>query len=69
MNAMDPVAALDQYGRNGDQTTNGELALAGISHIIGNSLRVVGQAAWLSQLWDTGVRHGIRLNVQLQLLF
>lgn len=69
MNAMDPVAAADQYGRNGDQTTNGELALAGIAHIIGNSLRVVGQGAWLSQLWNTGVRHGIRLNVQLQLLF
>jgi hypothetical protein len=30
---------------------------------------VVTQAAWLTQLWNTGMRNGIRLNVQLQLLF
>jgi len=68
-NAMDPAAAMAQYGRNGDTTTNAELVVAGSAHIIGNSLKVVTQAAWLTQLWDTGMRNGIRLNVQLQLLF
>ena len=69
LNDIDPDQAVVQYGRNGDQTTNGELVLAGTSHIIGNSLKVVAQAAWLSQLWNTGLRNGIRLNLQLQLLF
>jgi hypothetical protein len=68
-NAEDPAAAMEQYGRNGDQETENELALAGTAHIIGNSLRVVAQAAWLSQLWNTGLRHGLRMNVQLQLIF
>jgi hypothetical protein len=68
-NAMDPAAAMAQYGRNGDTTTNAELVVAGSAHIIGNSLKVVTQAAWLTQLWNTGMRNGIRLNVQLQLLF
>jgi len=67
--AEDPAQAIAQYGRNGDQRTNSELALAGTAHIIGNSLRVVAQAAWLSQLWDTGLRNGLRVNVQLQVLF
>ena len=67
--AEDPVEAMAQYGRNGDQKTNSELALAGTAHIIGNSLRVVTQAAWLSQLWNTGLRNGLRMNVQLQVLF
>jgi hypothetical protein len=69
MNAMDPAAAMAQYDRNGDQTTNGELVAAGTAHIIGNSLRVVAQTAWLTQLWNTGVRNGIKFNLQLQLLF
>jgi hypothetical protein len=60
---------LAQYGCNGDQTTNGELVVAGTARIIGNSLRVVAQTAWLTQLWNTGVRKGIRFNLQLQLLF
>jgi len=68
-NAMDQAAAMMQYERNGDRSTDSEIVLAGTSHIIGNSLRVVAQAAWRSQLWSTGVRHGIRLNMQLQLLF
>jgi len=68
-NAADPDAAIAQYGRNGDQKTNSELVLAGTAHIIGNSLRVVAQAAWLSQLWNTGLRQGLRMNLQLQLLF
>lgn len=69
MNAEDPDAAIAQYGQNGNQITNDELALAGTSHIIGNSLKVVAQAAWESQLWEQGRRNGIRLNLQLQLLF
>ena len=71
-NATDPADMLaleEQYGRNGDQTTNGELVAAGTAHIIGNSLRVVAQTAWLTQLWNTGVRNGIKFNLQLQLLF
>jgi hypothetical protein len=67
--AEDPAEAMAQYDRNGDQTTESELALAGTAHIIGNSLRVVAQAAWLSQLWNTGLRNGLRINLQLQLLF
>ena len=69
LSATDPIEATAQYGRNGDQATNGELVAAGTAHIIGNSLRVVAQIAWLSQLWDTGLRNGIRMNMQLQLLF
>jgi len=69
LSAMDQAAAMMQYERNGDRSTDSELVLAGTSHIIGNSLRVVGQAAWLAQLWNTGLRNGIRLNIQLQLLF
>jgi len=65
----DAAEAVAQYGRNGDQTTNAELVAAGTAHIIGNSLRVVAQMAWLSQLWDTGLRNGIRMNLQVQLLF
>ena len=69
MNATDPAQAMLQYGRNGDQTTNQDLALAGTSHIIGNSLKVIGELAWQQQLWNTGRRNGLRLNFQLQLLF
>jgi hypothetical protein len=69
LSSTDPIEAVAQYGRNGDQTTNAELVAAGTAHIIGNSLRVVAQIAWLSQLWDTGLRNGIRINMQLQLLF
>jgi hypothetical protein len=69
MNAEDPDAAIAQYGQNGNQITNDELALAGTSHIIGNSLKIVAQTAWESQLWVQGRRNGIRLNLQLQLLF
>lgn len=65
----DPVEAIEQYGRNGDQTTTNDLALAGTSHIIGNSLKVVAEAAWMAQRWDTGRRNGFRLNIQLQFLF
>jgi hypothetical protein len=71
-NATDPeqmAQATAQYGRNGDRRTDSELVLAGTSHIIGNSLRVVAQVAWRSQIWDTGTRQGIRTNLQLQLLF
>lgn len=69
MNATDPAAAMEQYGQNGNQKTNDELALAGTSHIIGNSLKVVAEAAWLSQLWNQGRRNGLRLNLQIQFLF
>ncbi len=68
-NATDPAAAIEQYGQNGDQTTNNELALAGTSHIIGNSLKVVAEAAWMAQRWEAGRRNGFRLNLQLQFLF
>jgi hypothetical protein len=68
-NATDPAAALEQYGQNGEQTTNNELALAGTSYIIGNSLKVVAEAAWMAQRWETGRRNGFRLNLQLQFLF
>ena len=68
-NATDPAQAMEQYGRNGDQTTNQELALAGTSYIIGNSLKVVAETAWVQQLWNTGRANGFRFNMQLQLLF
>ena len=67
--ATDPAAALQQYSENGDQTTNNELAIAGTSHIIGNSLKVVAEAAWVAQRWETGRRNGFLFDVQLQLLF
>jgi len=69
MNAEDPAAATAQYGRNGDQSTNQELALAGVARVIGNSLKIVGETAWLRQLWNTGPRNGFRFNIQLQLVF
>jgi len=69
MNATDPAAALEQYGQNGDQTTNNELALAGTTHIIGNSLKVLAEAAWMAQRWEAGRRNAFRLNIQLQFLF
>jgi len=71
-NATDPadmMAREEQYGQNGEQTTNNELALAGTSYIIGNSLKVVAEAAWMAQRWETGRRNGFRLNLQLQFLF
>ena len=68
-NATDPASAIQQYGQNGDQTTNNELALAGTSHIIGNSLKVVAEAAWTAQRWETGRQNAFRCNVQLQFLF
>jgi hypothetical protein len=68
-NATDPASAQEQFGQNGNQITNDELALAGTSHIFGNSLKVLAQAAWVSQLWAQGRRNGLTLNVQLQLLF
>ncbi len=68
-NADDPAAATAQYGDNGRQITNDQLALAGTAHVIGNSLKVVTELAWISQLWDVGRQNGLRVNVQLQLLF
>ncbi|MBW2161321.1 MAG: hypothetical protein JRH14_15375 [Deltaproteobacteria bacterium] len=67
--ATDLASAIEQYGQNGEQTTNNELALAGTSHIIGNSLKVVAEAAWIAQRWEAGRRNGFRLNLQLQFLF
>ena len=69
MNATDPAAAMQQYGQNGEQTATNELALAGTSHIIGNSLKVVAEAAWEAQRWEAGRLNGFRFNVQLQFLF
>jgi hypothetical protein len=69
MNATDPAAAIEQYGLNGEQATNNELALAGTSHIIGNSLKVLAEAAWMAQGWEAGRRNAFRFNVQLQFLF
>lgn len=68
-NATDPAAALQQYGENGEQTTNNELSIAGTSHIIGNSLKVVVEAAWVAQRWEAGRRNGFLFDVQLQFLF
>jgi len=70
--ATDPAdiaAAQEQYGQNGEQSTNNELALAGTSHIIGNSLKVVAEAAWMAQRWEAGRRNAFRFNLQLQFLF
>jgi hypothetical protein len=68
-NASDPTSAQAQYGQNGNQITNNELALAGTAHVIGNSLKVIGQVAWASALWAPGLRNGLTINVQLQFLF
>ena len=68
-NATDPASAIEQYGQNGEQTTDNELAIAGTSHIIGNSLKVVAEAAWTAQRWEAGRRNGFRFNLQLQFLF
>ena len=68
-NATDPASAMAQYGQNGNQITSDQLALAGTAHIIGNSLKVVAEAAWESQLWDLGRQNGLRLTLQLQFLF
>jgi hypothetical protein len=68
-NATDPAEAMLQYERNGDQTTEQDLAIAGTAHVIGNSLKVVAETAWQLELWNTGRRNGIRLNLQLQLVF
>ena len=68
-NATDPAAAMQQYGQNGAQTTNNELALAGTSHIIGNSLKVLAEAAWTAQRWEAGRRNAFRFNLQFQFLF
>ncbi|MFW2389961.1 MAG: hypothetical protein ACN4G0_16600, partial [Polyangiales bacterium] len=65
----DIASAIEQYGQNGQQTTSNELALAGTSHIIGNSLKVVGEVAWDAQRWEAGRRNGFRFNLQLQFLF
>jgi len=68
-NATDPASAIEQYGQNGKQTTNNELAIAGTSHIIGNSLKVVAEAGWNAQRWEAGRRNGFQFNLQLQFLF
>ncbi len=68
-NATDPASAIQQYGENGEQTTDNQLAIAGTSHIIGNSLKVVAEAAWVAQRWEAGRRNGFVIDVQLQFLF
>ena len=68
-NATDMAQAQAQYGANGDQTTAAELALAGTAHIIGNSLKTVFEVAWQNELWEQGLRNGLRINLQLQFLF
>ena len=45
------------------------LAIAGTSHIIGNSLKVVAEAAWVAQRWEAGRRNGFAFGLQLQFLF
>jgi hypothetical protein len=68
-NAADPTAAMQQYGQNGDQTTNNELAVAGTAYIIGNSLKVVAEAAWTAQRWEAGRQNAFRFDLQFQFLF
>jgi hypothetical protein len=68
-NAVDPIMAAQQYGQNGEQTTTNELAVAATSHVIGNSLKVLAEAAWEAQRWESGRRNGFRFNIQLQFLF
>jgi hypothetical protein len=67
--ATDQDSAIMQYGQNGNQITNGELALAGCAHVIGDSLKVVAEFAWESQRWVQGRRNGLALGLQIQLLF
>ena len=69
MNASDPAQAMEQYGNNGDQTTNQRLALAGTSYIIGRSFKVVAEVVWETQLWTQGRRNGMGAGLQLQLVF
>jgi hypothetical protein len=45
------------------------MAIAGTSHIIGNSLKVVAEAAWVAQRWEAGRRNGFAFALQLQFLF
>ena len=68
-NATDPASAIQQYSENGQQTTSNQLAIAGTSHIIGNSLKVVAEAAWVAQRWEAGRRNGFGFALQLQFLF
>jgi hypothetical protein len=68
-NAQDPVQATAQYGRNGDQTTDQDLSLAGSARVIGTSLKVIGELGWVRQRWNTGARNGLQFNAQLQLVF
>jgi hypothetical protein len=68
-NATDPASAIEQYDENGEQTTSNQLAIAGTSHIIGNSLKVVAEAAWVAQRWEAGRRNGFAFGLQLQFLF
>ncbi len=68
-NATDPASAIQQYSENGQQTTSNQLAIAGTSHIIGNSLKVVAEAAWVAQRWEAGRRNGFAFGLQLQFLF
>ena len=68
-NAADQASAIQQFGENGEQTTDNQLAIAGTSHIIGNSLKVVAEAAWVAQRWEAGRRNGFAFDLQLQFLF
>ncbi len=68
-NATDPASAIQQYSENGEQTTSNHLAIAGTSHIIGNSLKVVAEAVWVAQRWEAGRRNGFAFGLQLQFLF
>ncbi len=67
--STDVPAAIAQYGLNGQQRTDAELALATTAHIIGNSLKTMFEAAWQNQRWDAGPRNGLRLTIQLTFLF
>lgn len=69
MNAPDRAQAIAQYGRNGDQTTSQDLTIAGSARMIGNSLKVTTETAWVMQLWNTGRLNGIAVNAQIQLVF
>jgi len=69
MNAADPTQANTHYGRNGDQRANQDLTIAGSARMIGNSLKVTTETAWVMQLWNTGRLNGIEVNAQIQLVF
>jgi hypothetical protein len=69
VNATDPAEALAQYGANGDQITQAELAMATTAHIIGNSLKTVLEVAWQNERWAQGLRNGLRITLQIQFLF